>query len=63
MPGSLTSPAPAMSPGCHSEMAAPDGSAHTAMRPAVMTSIGSTNTAPPSSLTLATEASTSATLT
>ncbi len=53
VPGSLTSCAPVWAPGCHRPSTAPAGSAKIAMRPASITSIGSTKTVPPFAFTLA----------
>jgi len=56
-PGSLTTCAPRLSPGCHTPNAAPVGSAKNAMRPAVVTSIGGTSVWPPASAMAAAVAS------
>jgi hypothetical protein len=60
-PGSLTISAPLWLPACHMPNTAPVGSAATAMRPALITSIGGMNTRPPASVTFAATASTSST--
>ena len=61
-PGSLTNSEPAVSPGCHIEKKPPWGSAHTAMRPAVITSMAGTTTVPPAAVRASLDASTSATV-
>ena len=48
----MTICAPLCSLACHTQNAAPSGSANTAIRPAVMTSKGSVRTWPPASRTL-----------
>ena len=58
-PGSLTSSAPVWRLACHTPTAPPAGCMTNAIRPASMTSIGSTITMPPASVARVTTASAS----
>src|SRR3954466_7515847 len=60
-PRSLTTPAPVMFPGCHTENAAPVGSANTAIDPSSITCIGATIVEPPLASTLPAVAAASST--
>ena len=61
VPASLANSAPWNVFGCQTPIAAPSGSANTAMRPMSETSIGSTNTVAPAFLASSTVASASST--